>query len=226
MLINEDFEKSIKKLRGILPVLSFTLLIITYIISAIIMGIFHAQKAESLGFLIAAFLVPLAIQAGRGTLVFFFQLNPSHIQGQYSFGLIAATVLLLLSLVEAYLVMAPYGLSWIISVSTLMVIGWVIEIMILKETIFATQIELFQDKERWQEVRGFYIAQTQLQKFIDDLNNGKITALPEPAKKEEPATPESDLKENKALSLLKEINQHLEGKGLRPSLNGKEKGRK
>ena len=71
MLINEDFEKSIKKLRGILPVLSFTLLIITYIISAIIMGIFHAQKAESLGFLIAAFLVPLAILlAGLGVWAF------------------------------------------------------------------------------------------------------------------------------------------------------------
>ena len=84
------------------------------------MGIFHAQNANSLGFIIAAFLVPLAIQLGRGTLVFFFQLNPAHIQGKYSFGIIAATVLLFLSLIEAYLVLANYGLSWIISVATLL----------------------------------------------------------------------------------------------------------
>lgn len=225
-LINDDFHKSIRSLRAILPRLSFTLLVSTYIISAIIMGIFHAQKATNTGFIVAAFLIPLAIQAGRGTLVFFFQLNPAHIQGRLSFGLIAATALLILSLVEAYLVMAPYGLSWIISVSTLMIIGWVIEIMILKETIFATQIELFQNKERWQEVKGFYIAQTELQKFIEDLNNGKISSLPEPVKEIEPQIPPTLPKENKALSLLEEINQHLEGKDLRPSLNGKEKGEK
>lgn len=226
ILINNDFGKSIKRLRSILPVLSFSLLIITYLISAVIMGIFHAQNAPNWGFTIAAFLVPLAIQAGRGTLVFFFQLNPAHIQGRLSFGIIAATILLVLSLIEAYLVMAPYGLSWIISVCTLMIIGWVIEVMILKETIFATQIELFQDKERWDEVKGFYIAQTELQKFIEDLNNGKVSALLQPEQQVEAQLPQSLPVENKTLSLLEEINQHLQGKDYRPSLNGKVKGRK
>jgi hypothetical protein len=185
------------------------------------MGIFHAQNAANWGFTIAAFLVPLAIQAGRGALVFFFQLNPAHIQGKLSFGVIAATALLILSLVEAYLVMSPYGLSWVISVSTLMVIGWVIEIMILKETIFATQVELFQNKEQWQEVKDFYIARAELQQFIQDLNNGKISTLTEPVQEKEPQQ-----LENKALSLLEEINQHLAGKDLRPSLNGQKKGNK
>ena len=82
ILINNDFQNSIKQLRRVLPGLTWTLLIGTYLISAIIMGIFHAQNASNMGFVIAAFLIPLAIQAGRGTLVFFFQLNPAHIQGQ------------------------------------------------------------------------------------------------------------------------------------------------
>lgn len=105
LLINEDFGRSIKRMRSILPKLSFGLLISTYLISAIIMGIFHAQNAPNIGFMIAAFLVPLAIQAGRGTLVFFFQLNPAQILGKDSFGIIAASALLILSLVEAYLVL-------------------------------------------------------------------------------------------------------------------------
>ena len=226
ILINDDFGRSIKRLRSILPVLSFSLLIVTYLISAVIMGIFHAQNAPNWGFTIAAFLVPLAIQAGRGTLVFFFQLNPAHIQGRLSFGIIAATVLLILSLVEAYLVMAPYGFSWIISVCTLMIIGGVIEVMILKETIFATQIELFQDKERWDEVQRFYIALTELQKFIKDINSGKVSALPQSEQQVEAQRPQSLAVENKTLSLLEEINQHLQGKDYRPSLNGKVKGRK
>lgn len=225
-MINDSFGKSIKRLRAILPTLSFSLLITTYIISAIIMGIFHAQNAPNWGFTVAAYLVPLAIQAGRGTLVFFFQLNPTHIQGRFSFGITAATVLLVLSLIEAYLVMAPYGLSWITSVCTLMILGWVLEVMILKETIFATQVELFQNKERWDEVKGFYIAQTELQKFIQDLNNGKLSGLPQPRKGEEPEILYSQPPESKALSLLEEINQHLQGKGYRPSLNGREKGNK
>lgn len=229
MLINDDFRKSIKRLRSVLPVLSFGLLISTYLISAIIMGIFHAQNAPNIGFLIAAYLVPLAIQTGRGTLVFFFQLNPAHIQGKYSFGIIAATALLILSLVEAYLVLNPHGFSWIISVSTLMLIGWVVEIMILKETIFATQIELFQDKAMWQEVRGFYIARTEMQQFLEGLDNGKVPALP--IAEEEASEPEEEKAEalpppeNKALDLLQELNKHLEGKVPSPSLNGQEKGK-
>ena len=101
-LINEDFGRTVHQLRRILPKLSFGLVIATYLISALIMGIFHAQNGQHIGFKIAAFLVPLAIQVGRGTLVFFFQLNPSRIQGRYSMAIIAATVLLALSLFEAY----------------------------------------------------------------------------------------------------------------------------
>jgi len=148
-------------------------LIGTYLISALIMGIFHAQYAPNTGFRIAAFLVPLAIQVGRGTLVFFFQLNPSRIQSRFSMGIIAATALLFLSVWEAYLVLNPYGLSWTVSVSTLMLIGWLIEIMILRETMFATQMELYHNKEQWQELHDFYVARSDFEQFMDDLHDGK-----------------------------------------------------
>ena len=218
IIINKEFQKSFARLRRVLPTVTFGLLIGTYLISAIIMGIFHAQNANGLGFIIAAFLVPLAIQLGRGTLVFFFQLNPAHIQGKYSFGIIAATVLLFLSLIEAYLVLANYGLSWIISVATLLTIGWIIEIMILKETIFATQIELYQDQDKWNELKSFYIARAELEKFMEELNSGQIPVQPAIEGKAE-----WDVEQNKALSLLAEINEQLEGNVLSPSQNGQVK---
>jgi hypothetical protein len=165
-LINQDFGNSVLTLRKVLPKLSFGLLIGTYAISAIIMGIFHAESANSIAFKIAAFLVPFAIQAGRGALVFFFQLNPIHLQHRLSFGTIAATILLLLSLWEAYAVMSAYDLSWVISVSTLMLIGWIIEIMLLRETAFATRWELYQNKELWAELKGFYAAQQELEAIV------------------------------------------------------------
>ena len=202
-LINDDFSRSVKRLRSILPKLSFGLLIATYLISAIIMGIFHAQNAPNIGFIIAAFLVPLAIQTGRGTLVFFFQLNPAHIQGRFSFGIIAATVLLLLSIAEAFLVLYPYGISWVVSVCTLMLIGWVIEIMILRETIFSTQMELFQDQERWQQVRQFYTAKNDLNNFIKEIGSEQSEEIK--------SLPESSEEEKELAKLLSELKGLLEG---------------
>ena len=214
-IVNNDFNKAINRLRKILPILSFGLLIGTYLISAIIMGILHAQNAENIGFMIAAFLVPLAIQIGRGTLVFFFQLNPARIQSRYSMGIIAATVLLILSLLEAYLVLAPYGISWIVSVCTLMGIGWIIEIMILKETVFASQIALYQNQEQWEEVKAFYIARAQLMRFVDEINQGNPDDLN--------VGVDSSQSQDNSSPLTNDLNLIEEGKVMGPLQNGHQK---
>lgn len=173
-LVNRDFERAVKTLRRILPKLAFGLLIGTYLISALIMGLFHAENAPNLSFVVAAFAVPLAIQAGRGTLVFFFQLNPARIQSRFSMAIVAATALLGLSLWESVLILEPYGMAWMVSVCTLMLIGYIIEIMILRETMFATQMELYQNKEQWQELQSFYIARERFENFMDALYDGQV----------------------------------------------------
>lgn len=173
-LVNKDFQRAVKTLRKVLPRLSFGLLIGTYLISALIMGLFHAQNAPTKAVAFAAFAVPIAIQAGRGTLVFFFQLNPARIQSRFSLAIIAATALLVLSIWESILVLESYGLAWVVSVCTLMLIGYIIEIMILKETMFATQMELYQNKDQWQELQDFYIAREKFISFMDALNDGQV----------------------------------------------------
>jgi len=219
ILINENFKNAVNRLRAFLPKLSFGLLIGTYLISAIIMGIFHAQNAPNWGFVIAAFLVPLAIQAGRGALVFFFQLNPANIQRKYSFGIIAATVLLLLSLLEAGFVLAPIGISWLIAVSTLMIIGWIIEIMLLREAEFATYLEIYQDKAQWEALKSFYVAKAELKQFVEQI--GKEETVP----KKDEQTQSLPVSDNKAIDLLEELNRLLSGNLPSPSLNHQEKGK-
>lgn len=219
-IVNRDFERAVKQLRRILPKLSFGLLIGTYLISALIMGIFHAENAPNTGFKIAAFLVPLAIQAGRGTLVFFFQLNPARIQSRFSMGIVAATILLGLSLWEAWLVMSPYGASWTVSVSTLMLIGWVIEIMILKETMFATQMELYQNKAQWQELHQFYVARNDFEQFMDDLYEGKRPLVPGHIPAALPEAEHQEKEANPSTAEVKEEEKVVEGNGSSPSLNG------
>jgi len=204
-LVNKDFQRAVKTLRKILPRLSFGLLISTYLISAMIMGLFHAQNAPNKAVAFAAFAVPLVIQAGRGTLVFFFQLNPARIQSRFSMAIIAATGLLILSLWESVLVLEAYGMAWIVSVCTLMLIGYIIEIMILKETMFATQMELYQNKDQWRELQEFYIAREKFVSFMDALYDGQVPEssyslpsgdnhkLDEPLKVKEPKKPQAHL---------------------------------
>ena len=223
-LINQDFVAAVHYLRRILPKLSFGLVIATYLISALIMGIFHAQNVQEIGFKIAAFLVPLAIQIGRGTLVFFFQLNPARIQGRFSMAIIAATVLLTLSLGEACLVMSPYGLSWTVSVSTLMIIGWVIEIMILKEIQFTTQMELYLNKNQWRELQEFYVAKANLEQFIRDLKAGKPIVQSVENESEKPALIEDEIQLDAGQGTLVETkpeNPVRLGKSKRSLLNGR-----
>ena len=173
-LVNKDFVSAIKVLRRLIPRLSFGLLIGTYLISAMIMGLFHAQEAQTPAIQLAAFLVPLAIQTGRGTLVFFFQLNPARIQSRFSVAVIAATALLGLSIWETVLTLQSYSMAWIVSVCTLMLIGYIIEIMILRETLFASMMELYQNKAQWEELKEFYIARLQFENFMNALKEGKV----------------------------------------------------
>lgn len=168
-LANAPFTQSIKTLRHTLPRLAFGLLIVTYIISAVIMGMFHAQEAKTTGFMISAFAVPFVIQAGRGTLVFFFQLNPMKVRMKQHFGVIAATLLLVLSLVEASFIMWPQGIAWTVSVATLMIIGWIIEIMILKEVQWSTEMEFFNDPQQVRKLKAYYLARQEFDHFLQAL---------------------------------------------------------
>lgn len=203
-LTNRDFERAVKTLRRILPKLSFALLIITYGISAVVMGIFHAKEADGALMMIAAYAVPLAIQAGRGTIVFFFQLNPAKVQSRFGIGIIAASLLLVLSLAEAYLSTAASGIAWTVSVATLMLIGYIIEVMIMKETQFATQMELYQNRDQWAELQKFYVARDQFRQFMDDLYEGKaVGSYP---------TPDEHEALKQQMAALQEENKHLKNR--------------
>ena len=105
--------------------------------------------------------------------------------------------------------MWPYGASWTISVSTLMLIGWVIEIMILRETMFATQLELYRNREEWQAMKEFYRAR----KEFEQIMNG----VPEPVALSGPVETVTPSR-SKDLNLIN--HSSLPGKQERPLENG------
>ena len=91
-------------------------------------------------------------------------------------------------------------------------IGWVIEIMILREILFASQMELYQNQERWQEVKQFYIAKAELNQFMKEINSGKL-----PSKKLHQIEVTT---ENTTVPFLQDLNLPSEGKVESPSQNG------
>jgi hypothetical protein len=50
-----------------------------------------------------------------------------------------------------------------------MLIGWVIEIMILRETTFTTQMARYQNQAQWQELKNFYRARNEFDRFIKGM---------------------------------------------------------
>ena len=91
-------------------------------------------------------------------------------------------------------------------------IGWVIEVMILKETVFASQMALYQNQEQWQEIKQFYIAKAELNQFMKEIKSGKL-----PSKKLQQMEVTA---ENTTAPFLQELNLSSEGKVESPSQNG------
>jgi hypothetical protein len=79
-------------------------------------------------------------------------------------------------------------------------------------------MELFSNRERWQEIKDFYIAKAELKHFIAELEGGTLPKALPPAKEEPKEVIElaPDPNDNPVTDLLKELNEHLRGKENRP----------
>ena len=166
----------IRLIRKIMPTLSAILLISVYIVSAAAGGMFLAKLMADLpGGIILAYSIGAAIQATRATLVFFAQLNPNR-PSFSNIGELVAIIMGLISIAEILSLVAGAGLSHpvAISLSILMAAGVGIELFLLKEIKFATELELFNNRAYWSELQSFYKARKDFKLFLErvkDLDN-------------------------------------------------------
>ena len=76
---NIKFHRTVKKFRAVMPAMAVSLLAVVYLIAAIAEGLFLGELLEQTPFgIYLAFGISIAIQATRGLLVFFPQLNPNR----------------------------------------------------------------------------------------------------------------------------------------------------
>lgn len=173
---NKSFYRMIRLIRKIMPTLSAILLISVYIVSAAAGGLFLSRLMADLpGGMILAYAIGAAIQATRATLVFFAQLNPNR-PSFTNIGELVAVIMGLISIAEILSLVAGAGLPYpvAISLSILMAAGVGIELYLLKEIKFATELELFNNKAYWSELQSFYKARKDFKLYLErvkDLDN-------------------------------------------------------
>lgn len=180
---NKSFERLIKSIRKALPILATTLLIGVYVVSAIAGGMFLARLMSPLGAggVALAYAIGAAIQATRGTLVFFAQLNPTRPSFSLA-GEVVAVVMGVISIAEILSLVSAAGLAQpvAISLSILMLAGVGVELYLLREIKFTTEIELFGDREHWENLKEFYLARQEFRAHLDQLRDLEYTPAPAP----------------------------------------------
>ena len=169
---NKNFKTSIKSVRAIMPALSFLLLILVYAVSAAASALFLSKLIDIAGGVVLAWCISISIQATRAALVFFNQLNPSRPNFSKS-GELVAVVMGCISILEILLLTRDANLAAGVgvSLSILMSAGVGIELFLLREIKFATEIELFENKENYYKLRSFYQKRKEFKLFIQNLKH-------------------------------------------------------
>jgi uncharacterized membrane protein (DUF485 family) len=173
---NVEFQELVERIRKIMPLLAVVLLVTVYVISAAAAGKFLAHPTL-LGALpngaLLAFSIGAAIQATRALLVFFRQLNPTrptlgHTGEFIAAGMGALSIYEISHLAGA----AGMGFPVVLSLSVLMLAGVGVEIFLLSELRFYTEMELYRDKAYWAQIESYYQAKADFQRKVRAIRKG------------------------------------------------------
>lgn len=182
---NRSFQRTVKRIRNIMPYLAVSLLILVYVVSAIAEGKFLAASMGTVaGGAWLAYLISLSTQATRALLVFFPQLNPNRPTFGYT-GEVIAVIMGLIAIASIIGLVHHAGLSTpvAISLSILMLAGIGVEIFFLREIRYATELEIFEKKEHWEELQNYHQSRAQFSAFLDNIKDFEINGqqpLPSP----------------------------------------------
>ncbi len=206
---NAQFIRMIQSIRKAMPGLAGVLLVAVYLVSAIAGGMFLSTLLATIkGGTALAFAIGFSIQFTRATLVFFPQLNPSRPAFGYA-GEAIAVIMGIISIAEILSLVSASGLPYpvAVSLSILMLAGIGVEIFLLREIRFATEISLYGNRQWWAELQQFYRARESFRRELETLRN-------EAAGIQSPGAPPHQAPDPDQLAALVEakVNEALSGK--------------
>lgn len=169
---NRSFVRLITAMRRMLPMLAAGILVTVYVVSAIVTGQLLSKLMTSA--VVGAFWTGLSIGFGvqitRGMLVFFPQLNPNRPIFGY-WGEAIAIVMALISVGSVIGMVSANNLHVAVAfeLSVLMAAGMGVEIFLLREVRFYTEMELFRNKKWWNELQDHFRGRRDFKRFMDKL---------------------------------------------------------
>lgn len=170
---NKSFQRTVKRVRQVMPYLAVSLLFVVYAVSAITEGVFLSALMENVkAGAWLSYSIAVAIQATRALLVFFPQLNPNRPTFGYQGETIAIIMGLIaigsiLGLVNAMGLQTPVA----VSLSILMLAGIGVEVYFLREIRYATELELYENRAHWQNLKDYHQAKEEFRSFLDQLKD-------------------------------------------------------
>lgn len=173
---NVEFQELVERIRKVMPLLAVGLLISVYTISAATAGKFLASPTllgDMPNGALLAYAIGAAIQATRALLVFFRQLNPTRPTLGHT-GEFIAVAMGALSIYEISHLATAAGMGFpvVLSLSVLMLAGVGVEIFLLSELRFYTEMELYKDRDYWQEIESYYQAKANFKRKIKAIRSG------------------------------------------------------
>jgi hypothetical protein len=185
-LSNMRFKQLVEVIRDVMPLLAVGLLILVYAISGLVAGKFlgsptllgRMEHGAAIGYATG-----FAIQATRGLLVFFRQMNPVRPTLGYS-GEVIAFLMGGLSIYEIATLSTASGMGYPVafSMGVLMLAGIGVEVFLLAELRFYTEIELM-ESGRWEQAEQLYIKRAKLRERMKLLKQGMgMNDTPRPSK--------------------------------------------
>lgn len=170
---NKSFARLVSGTRHVLPYIAFAALIGVYIVCAIVEGKFIGLGMRNIpGNVWIGIAIGSAIQITRGVLVFFPQLNPNRpimdLRGEIMAGVMGAiSVYSIVGLANTLALSAAVATS----LGVLMAAGIGVEIYLLKEIRFYSEIEMFRNRAWWENLQHYYRARRDFKRFVDNLHD-------------------------------------------------------
>lgn len=171
---NKSFVRMVTSIRRVLPMVAAFILIVVYAVSAVVTGQLLSKLMSSavIGALWVGLSIGFGIQLTRCALVFFPQLNPNRPIFGY-WGEAIAVVMAVISVGSVVGLVSANNLHVAVAfeLSVLMAAGMGVEIFLLREVRFYTEMELFRNQEWWKELQDHFRGRRDFKRFLDKLQD-------------------------------------------------------
>jgi hypothetical protein len=171
MNTSKQFKRIQRFLQGLLPSLGLFVILAVYLITAISMGEFLRLRMETTTLLgvVIAYGTGFGSQVTRMYIVFNGQMTEKYLRFGFDPSIVFALLLAIYTGYESYHLVPEY----FVSIVGLIGSGFIVEYLYLRSLNRASRMELIGNKDSMNEIRNFFLAERNMEEFLDSLEDSR-----------------------------------------------------